>query len=321
LGVFIGLAFYGDIGQVGRSFTGFRWSYIPLVLVLAFLNYLIRFCRWDYYLRSIQIKLKWKDSMAIFLSGLSMTVTPAKLGEVFKSLLLKRINGTEVSRSVPVVIAERITDVLGLLILAAISFSAFKYGIDVLIVLVALSVALIAVMKSRTAGNTLLKICASVPILNKLSSSFGTAYESAHTLFGFKNILVATVLSVVAWGCECLAMYFVLEGFGVDVTVLLSTFVYSFSTLMGAVSLIPGGLIVVEGSSTGLLILAGISKGVAASATIVTRFCTLWFAVLVGLIALFVIRHKTIRDAKQERTTSRNLSLGKSAEHLTNLKE
>jgi len=116
-------------------------------------------------------------------------------------------------------------------------------------------------------------------------------------------------------------MYFVLEGFGVDVTVLLSTFVYSFSTLMGAVSLIPGGLIVVEGSSTGLLILAGISKGVAASATIVTRFCTLWFAVLVGLIALFVIRHKTIRDAKQERTTSRNLSLGKSAEHLTNLKE
>lgn len=85
--------------------------------------------------------------------------------------------------------------------------------------------------------------------------------------------------------------------------------------------MIPGGLVVVEGSSTALLILAGLSKGVASSATIVIRFCTLWFAVAIGLITLFVIRHKAIGGAWQDRAVSQELSLGKSAEHPTELEE
>jgi uncharacterized protein (TIRG00374 family) len=286
--IFIGLAIYADVGKVTQTFAEFRWVYIPLILALTLLNYLLRFYKWDYYLRNISVKLKGTDSLAIFLSGLTMSVTPAKLGEVFKSYLLKRLNGTEISRSVPVVFAERITDVLGLLILAAISFSAFQYGKEVLIVVLASLLALVIVIKSRRISTRLLEITESVPLLNKLSDSLRIAYESAYTLFGFKNLIVATVISVISWGFECLAMYFVLQGFGVDASVLLSTFVFSFSSLAGAVSMIPGGLVVAEGSFAGLLIITGISKGVAASATMIIRFCTLWFGVVVGFIAFFL---------------------------------
>lgn len=73
---------------------------------------------------------------------------------------------------------------------------------------------------------------------------------------------------------------------------LLSTFVFSFSSLAGAISMIPGGLGVAEGSFAGLLILAGVSKGFAAGATVIIRFCTLWFGVIVGINTLFVIRNK-----------------------------
>ncbi len=290
--IFIGLSVYADIGAVAQAIAKFRWSFIPLILVLTLLNYLLRFYKWDYYLRNINVKLKVSDSLAVFLSGLTMSVTPAKLGEVFKSYLLKRLNGTEISRSIPVVFAERITDVLGLLILAAISFSAFQYGKEVLIVVLALLLALIVIIKSRRIGGGLLKITESVPLLNKLSESLRMAYESTHTLFGFKNLIVATVVSVLSWGFECLAMYFVLIGLGTDASILLSTFVFSFSSLVGAVSMIPGGLVVAEGSFAGLLILAGISKGIAASATIMIRFCTLWFGVIVGSIAMLLIRRR-----------------------------
>jgi len=286
---FIGLAVYGDIGSVTHSFAEFRWAYIPLILGLTFLNYLLRFYKWHYYLKTLGIKLRGRDSLSIFLSGLAMSVTPGKLGEVFKSYLLKRLNGTEMSRSVPVVVAERITDVLGLLILAAISFSAFQYGTALLVVVLALSVALVVIIKWRRVSLWLLQHTRSVPLLNRLSDSLSVAYESAHTLFGFKNLVVATVLSVVSWGFECLAMYFVLKGLGVDASVLLGTFVFSFSSLAGAVSLLPGGLLVAEGSSTGLLILAGFSKALAAGATIIIRICTLWFGVMVGLINLPIV--------------------------------
>jgi uncharacterized protein (TIRG00374 family) len=104
--------------------------------------------------------------------------------------------------------------------------------------------------------------------------------------------VVAIAISVISWEFECLAMYFVLDGFGVDSSVLLSTFVFSFSSLVGAVSMIPGGLLVAEGSFAGLLILSGIPKGIAATATMVIRFCTLWFGVIVGLVTLFLIRDK-----------------------------
>jgi uncharacterized protein (TIRG00374 family) len=292
--VFIAISVYADIREVTQAFAEFRWEYIPLIVALTILNYLLRFCKWDYYLRNISIKLRVRDSLAIFLSGLAMSVTPAKAGEVFKSYLLKKTRGTEVSRSIPVVFAERITDVLGLLILAVISFSAFQYGKEILGLVLAFLLALVIVIKSRRICTKLIEITEAVPLLNKLSDSLRIAYESAHTLFGFKNLIVAVVISVISWGFECVAMYFVLQGFGVDVSVLLSTFVFSFSSLAGAVSMIPGGLGVAEGSFAGLLILAGVSKGVAASATITIRFCTLWFGVIVGLITTFLTRRKIL---------------------------
>ena len=293
-GVFVGLAVYADVGEVGQSFAEFKWGYIPLILALTLLNYLLRFYKWDYYLKAIGIRLRSRDSLAIFLSGLSMSVTPAKMGEVFKSYLLKSFNGTEMSRTIPVVFAERITDMLGLSILAVISFSAFQYGKEILIVVLALLLALVCVIKSKRVCDRLLAVSEHVPLLNKLSDSLRLAYESAHTLFTLRNLAVATAISVVSWGFECLAMYFVLQGFGVDASVLLSVFVFSFSSLAGAVSMIPGGLAVAEGSFAGLLVIAEVSKGIAAGATIVIRFCTLWFGVIVGLGTTFLVRGKLL---------------------------
>ena len=49
-----------------------------------------------------------------------MSITPGKMGEVFKSWLLKKRTGTPIHASAPIVVAERFTDLLGYLILVAI---------------------------------------------------------------------------------------------------------------------------------------------------------------------------------------------------------
>ena len=290
--IFIGLSLYADVGAVAAAFAKFRWSFIPAILALTLLNYLLRFYKWHYYLGIIGVNIRVKDSLAVFLSGLSMSVTPAKLGEVFKSYLLNRLNGTEVSRSVPVVFAERITDVLGLLILAAISFSTFRYGKEVLIAVLAVLLVLIMVIQSRSICNKLLQMSRSIPVIGRITDNLARAYESAYSLLRWRVLLVAVTLSIVSWGFECVAMYLVLRGFAVDVSVLLSTFVFSFSSLAGAVSMIPGGLGIAEGSSAGLLMLSGIAKEIAASATVTIRFCTLWFGVIVGVITLLLAMRK-----------------------------
>jgi uncharacterized protein (TIRG00374 family) len=297
--IFLALTLYADIGNVVEAFSNFKWQYIPLILFLTLLNYLLRFLKWDYYLHMLNIHIGIKNSAEIFLSGLTMSITPAKLGEVFKSYLIKRLNNTAMSKSISIVFAERITDVIGLLILAAISFSAFQYGLEILVIVSAILIIMLVIIQSKKIFYKLLDITKHIPIINKYTKNIAVAYEGAYALFKPKPLLITMLISVISWGFECLAMYFVLKGFSVESSVSLGTFVFSFSSLAGTASMIPGGLLIAEGSSTGLLIIAGISKSIAASATVVIRICTLWFGVFIGLVTTYIIKDKYFKNHQE----------------------
>jgi len=292
IAIFVALSIYADLSDVIIAFSNFQWIYIPLSLSLTLINISIRFFKWHYYVRQLKIDINTKDSLIIFLSGLTMVITPAKLGEVFKSYLLKKLNDTEISKSVPIVFAERATDMIGLIILASIGFSAFRHGKELLLIVMAFVSFVILVIQSKKICLRLIDFISRIRFLSKFAGNFHALYESAYTLFSFKNLLIAVSISVISWFFECLALFFVLKGFGTDPSLLFSIFVFSFSTIAGVISMIPGGLGVAEGSMTGLFLITGIQKAVAVSATLIIRFCTLWFGVLIGLIALYRFRTK-----------------------------
>jgi uncharacterized membrane protein YbhN (UPF0104 family) len=59
----------------------------------------------------------------------------------------------------------------------------------------------------------------------------------------------------------------------------------SFSTVIGAISALPGGLLATDASIVGMLILLlGMDAKTATAATLLIRFATLWFGVGLGLI-------------------------------------
>jgi glycosyltransferase 2 family protein len=181
---------------------------------------------------------------------------------------------------------------LGVLLLAGASFSAFHYGAWVLLAVVALVAALIIVIEIRPLCEGLLGACQRVTLLKGIAGGLRQAYEAAYGLLRPRPLLIGTILGTVAWLCECLAFFFVCKGFGLGTSLPLATFIYAFASLAGAASMIPGGLGVAEGSLTGLLMLSGAARGDAASATIIVRLCTLWFAVLIGLAASLKLKDK-----------------------------
>jgi uncharacterized protein (TIRG00374 family) len=95
-----------------------------------------------------------------------------------------------------------------------------------------------------------------------------------------------TLLSIVSWGFECFGYYLILTNFETQIEVLWAFFSYSFATIVGAVSMLPGGLGVTEGSLTFMLIQKGLTENDAIASTFIVRAVTLWFAVLVGAISL-----------------------------------
>lgn len=282
----LGLA--GDIGQVGVSFQRFAWQTMPAILGLTALNYGLRWLKWDIYLRHIGAGtgVSKGDSALLFTAGMVMSVTPGKVGEVLKSYLLRRINHTPVSTSAPIIVAERMTDGIAMLLLMGSGLTLYPPAMPLFWVLVGATVIGIGVLQSESLVNRLLKLIAHT----RFAQPIQNAYQSSKSLLGWKMLAGATIISVVSWFCECVALVYVLEGLGIVPTWLLlqqSTFIFAASTLFGLVSLLPGGLGVSEASSSGLLIwMVPMSPAAAAAATMLIRFGTLWFGVLLGMIAL-----------------------------------
>ena len=62
--------------------------------------------------------------------------------------------------------------------------------------------------------------------------------------------------------------------------------IYATSTLLGAISFVPGGIGITEGTLTGLLTLEGIGVSVALILSVMIRIFTLWYSASIGFIAL-----------------------------------
>ncbi len=127
--VYGGFVLYRGVGRIAHEFGHYAWWTFAAACALAFSNYLLRFLKWEYYLGVLGIRGVPKgESLLIFLSGFVLTVTPGKVGEVFKSLILKEIRGVPIERTAPIVVAERVTDLIGVITLIAIGSLSLPGG-------------------------------------------------------------------------------------------------------------------------------------------------------------------------------------------------
>jgi uncharacterized protein (TIRG00374 family) len=298
LAVVVALGLFSDIRAVRQSFASFGWAALPAILGFTVLNYVLRWAKWDFYLRRMGMGqgVSYADSALLFTSGMVMAVTPGKVGEVLKSYLLKHVNGTPISASAPIVLAERVTDGLAMLLLMGFGLTLYPPARPAFLALLALTALGLLVLQSQRLMHIALGLVAKLPYGGRIAPRVETAYLSSRQLLSWRIMLPATAISVVSWFGECVAMYYVLRGVGVPPTYLLlvqATFVFAASTLFGLVSFLPGGLGVSEGSSTLLLErLIPLDAAAATTATIIIRFCTLWFGVTLGAIALAIFSRR-----------------------------
>ena len=281
IAVAIGLGLYADFGKLGDELRSFRWGLFPLALAFTTLNYLIRFWRWQRYLDRLDIEVPPVRSLTIFTAGLTMTITPAKLGEVLKCGLLKRSFNVPVQRSVPVILAERITDATGVVVLALVGGAGTRRWPLLVAALVGCAIVVLIVRS---------------PLLGRVAR-FGEAPGAARALLAPGLLLEMTAVSAVSWFCECLAAYVCVRGLRIDLSLADTVVVFTLGSLAGALSFLPGGLGVAETSMTALIrVLGDVPRAAAAAATVLIRLATLWYGVVLGLVGLAVEERLYRRD-------------------------
>lgn len=250
----------------------------------------MRFVKWHYYLGLLKIDLPKMLSFKVFISGLSMSASPGKMGEVLKSFLLKEINNEPISKTAPVIFAERVTDFLSLTFLTIVVGMFFNYNGLVAYIVFLFFIILIVLISNRKLAAFFIGLLSRISFIKPYMVKIKALYESSYILIQPMPLLNMFVISVFSWFFECFGFYLILINFGGSVNVLWPTFVYSLSTIVGAISMLPGGLGVTEGSLSLLLINGGMIKEFAVASTIIIRVVTLWFAVLLGVFFLFSLR-------------------------------
>ncbi|MFZ5968850.1 MAG: lysylphosphatidylglycerol synthase transmembrane domain-containing protein [Bacillota bacterium] len=292
VGIIAGLSIYSDVDALINTFVHFNYKYLPLILILAPLNYMFRFIKWSYYLHIIDAKLDRKDNLLIFLSGLCMTITPGKIGEFFKSFLLKERSNISMSSTLPLVMGERITDGMSMIILAGMGALAYNYGKGLLALVLLGMIVFVAVVQSPVIVHKILDWLKKVPVVRRFGKSLENFYDKSYIIFKWQPLLFAIGIGVVSWFFEGIVIYLTIKAMGSHIPLLESVFVVSFSTIVGAISMMPGGLFAAEGSIVGLLVAMDYPRDIAVGTMIITRFSTLWLGVAIGLVALVIVQRK-----------------------------
>ncbi|WP_301101743.1 lysylphosphatidylglycerol synthase transmembrane domain-containing protein [Propionivibrio sp.] len=265
------------------------WVLVGL-LSLSLSNYLLRFLRWSRYLALLDAPVAWRINLQVYFSGFALTTSPGKLGELLRSVLLKP-HGVPTPASLAAFFAERASDLLSILVLAAVGLLAYAparplVGLALAAVVVALLLvqwtALIAAIDHWAARRTqkwarlIVHLCAIVLHFRRC--------------FSLSALAMGLMLGALAWFAEGLGFWWLLGALGHPLPLTTAVFIYAFAMLVGGISFLPGGLGSSEAVMIGLLVINGFPQPVAVSATLICRLATLWFAVALG--AIFLARQR-----------------------------
>jgi len=288
IGIYSIFLIYSDFNTVINNSLTFNFIFIPLILLTIFSSWMFLFVRWIVLLKTSNIEIPFKDNLLIYLAGFTFSISPAKSGELIKSIFLKNKFNIDKSTSIPIIFLERFYDVLALivLILFGLSFLGFEF-LPIVILCVGILISILFLIYSKSKFDYFVRFASKFKFLQKLIIPLESSHEIIRKSITPKTFLISTSLTIFYRLIEALSVYLVFLGFGIDlISYFELTYMYSASIILGSMSMIPGGLGITEGSLASLISSQGIDFSTALVLVIIIRFFTLWFAVITGFIAL-----------------------------------
>ncbi|GGK04736.1 TIGR00374 family protein [Lentibacillus kapialis] len=282
----------GDLQKISGVLTEMPISFLGLAFLFTFLSYLMRLWKWHAFSKCAAFPVNLKENAWIFFIGLMMSITPGKAGELVKSYLLQRKAGVPIAQSAPIVVYDRLSDLLAMLALIGVGLLAYPAGIpSVIVVIFGIVVFFLLLGRHRLVAG-MIDWVTRARRLRRFRVLLHDFYHQMLFFMQFRILSFSFGISVLAWFLECMSLYVIIQAFGLDVSFVASILTFSLGTFAGALSMIPGGLGVAEGSIAGLLIYFGVASSMAITISLIIRFVTLWFGVILGII-VFILKHKT----------------------------
>jgi uncharacterized protein (TIRG00374 family) len=265
-------------------------SALPVMLALALGSYLVRYGRWFWLLSRTGNRVSWGRGYLAYTAGFAFTVTPGKVGELVRIRYFLPMD-VPASRVVSAFVMERACDliaVLGMcifiaqkpeLLWKACAFVGIFLG---LLILVALR---------PTVLSKLVQIlcCFGLERIGSLVHTIQAGLIGCRAWLTAADISVCMASGFIAWAMTSYAFVVLLAKLGVTIPLLPAMSIYPLSMLVGAASMLPGGIGSTEAAIVTILAAFSVPLSTAIVCAVGIRFSSIWFAVVSGFAAMAVI--------------------------------
>lgn len=280
----------------GLAQARLQWVVVALGLTAIWL--FARFIRWQFLLRRVGVRLPIRPTLKVYVAGLPGTATPAYVGEAVRSLFLKRRFGVPVRISLAAWVLERLYDVAALGLVALGTGLALRSSVAMR---VGVAFVLLAVLMAA--------------LLWPVAKRVGIAPGALAVIRSAGTVLPSLVMSLGAWLVAALLVSVAAAGFGLFVSPVESLRIFSTSTLLGAVTLLPAG----AGATGSLAILELGRLGMALESAVLVislmRITSTGASLLVG--SLFLWRElRSLRTVEVSEAGAAASEVGDAAAHF-----
>ena len=287
VGIYAIFLFVSDYNIISEKISNFKINYLPLILFFVSASWIPLIIKWHFLLKNSEVDVPLTKSIAIFFSGVAFEITPGQIGALIKSQILKTSYNIPRTKTVPIVIVEKVYDLIGAILASVIGIIIL--GMEIYLIAIAISVLafIFFFMYHKPASKLFFNRITKLKFFSKHIENISGFYEIVQKSTNVRAATICILLALAYWFMVSAAAYYTLISFDVNILDYLKVLaIYSTSTLLGAISFIPAGIGITEGSIAGLFTLNGIDVSTALILAVMIRIFTLWYSVSVGFIAL-----------------------------------
>ena len=230
-----------DFNLIQEKISNFKINYLPLILLLVSASWIPVIIKWHFLLKNCQIEIPLAKSVAVFLSGMFFYITPGQIGALMKSQILKTRSNIPRTKTAPIVLVEKVYDLIGAIVASIIGIIILGIHHHLIIIGILVLSTIFFFMYYRPATEFFFKRLIKTKFFSKYVENLSEFYEIIQKSTNVKVATICILLAVTYWFIVSAAGYYVLMSFDINILDYLKVLaIYATSTLLGAISFVPG---------------------------------------------------------------------------------
>ncbi len=102
--------FLSDISSLESHSISFKYEYVFIILIFVVISWIPLFFRWRLLCKNLGLNIPFRVDFLVYVAGFALSITPAKVGELLRTQILRDKSGIQRTQTTPLIFIEKFYD-------------------------------------------------------------------------------------------------------------------------------------------------------------------------------------------------------------------